>query len=114
MSGKSKAKRKKTYSSRGISQRIVDGRIKKTKKAPLKCSVCGRFFENLGQVNQHYKAARHKRKVSPPKRVKFSKDISQADLDQALAFIELLKNPMAFREKIREHLEKKRYRDARR
>ena len=113
MLGKSKNQKRKASKSGGKTKRILEGRQHKSKLAKLKCGVCGKYFETLGQVNKHYSAAGHKRKVKPPKRVKFSKDISQQELDQALAFIELLKNPMAFREKIREHLEKKQIRQRR-
>lgn len=107
MSGKSQKRKGKASKSTGKSKRILEGRKHKSKLAKLQCKVCGAWFENLGQINKHYSVAGHKRKVRPPKRIKFSKDVSQEDIDIALALIELMRNPLKFREKIREAMEKK-------
>lgn len=107
----SKAKgRKKTRSSRGASKkpkRIVEGRRHKTKRAPLRCSQCGRYFETLGQINEHYSAVGHKRRVRPPKKVKMSKDYTQEDVEKIEALILLMKDPVRFREIVREAIIRK-------
>lgn len=100
----SKRKQAKISSSRGKSKkakRIKEGRKHKTKNAGLQCAVCGRWFENLGQINAHYSAAGHKRKRKPPKKIKWSKEYSQNELEVVEALLELLKDPVAFREKTR-------------
>jgi hypothetical protein len=110
MSGNRQPKKPKRSGWRGkskIPKRISEGRLHKSKKARLRCAQCGRWFENLGQINQHYGAVGHKKKVKPPKKIKFSQDVSQQDMDLALGLIELLRNPIKFREKVRERLEKR-------
>lgn len=94
--------------SRKPSKKIREGTLRKSKGRPLRCKVCGRFFANLGEMNKHYSAAGHKKKKHPPKNLKFdSSKYSAEDFQQALALLEMLKNPLEFRKRIREHLEKR-------
>ena len=107
MSGKSKSKRGKASSSRGktkIPKKILEGRKNKTKIATLKCGKCGKWFEDLGQINQHYSAAGHKRDRKPPKKIRFAKDYTQSELELTEALIELLKDPLEWRRKVREKI----------
>lgn len=103
----SRKKQKQTSSSRGKSKqpkRILEGRRNKSKHARLQCKECGGWFESLGQVNQHYNAAGHKKKRKPPKKIRFAKDYTQSELELTEALIELLKDPVEFRRKVREKI----------
>lgn len=113
MCGASKQKQKRTSSSRGKSKqpkRIVEGRQHRTKKARLQCGQCGAWFEHLGQINQHYAAAGHKKKRRPPKAFKFSKDYSPEEVQMVEGMLECLRNPIKIRKMVRERLAKRRLR----
>lgn len=103
--------KKKTKKPKKRTVADLRGRVNKTKTRKLVCSQCGKYFKDLAEINAHYSHVGHKRRQKPPKKIKFSKDYSEADIQVMEAIFNLLKNPMELRKMIREAVATARRRD---
>lgn len=92
---------------RRMPKRVTEGLANRSKKANLQCKVCGRYFDSLGNMNIHYSAAGHTREKHPPKSLKWKvNSVDPEKLQKAIAFLEILEDPVKFKEKLKESLQK--------